>query len=321
MLAALIYSCAFWQGTSTASTEDSPGVIESSSTCKTHASRNQNWETKMPAILVADVGTSCAYEEYGSDHNNVCISCAELHAPCDGKFVGCSGCDPERKATKDIPNKIDCDVLVEWVIKENTCQVAQQAEGFSEAITDETYKTDFGTQETDTSAVNGSQVTLTSGCRLDVGPAQWMKLPKLPALLYFQCQQCNQGNPTLMKECCDHCVEFSQSPQVMSDSTQGFTVCVGCEVTKLNDMEDDWKYAGLYDDHSEKQAKASLSSWVRDAMTSSSPGSCASNRRMEKFNRSRRLEEACELDGDWESRCVRATLAWLVACAIVAMVT
>lgn len=323
MLAALVCSCALWQG------GESSDVIESYSTCKTKASRNQNWKVKMPALLVADIGSNCDREDHGVDHDSVCTQCGALHDPCGGKFVGCQGCDPNREETKDVPTGIDCNVLVEWIIKENSCQVAQvAAEENSNSTADPVYVVDKVQIVDDSTVVQGSVKTLVSGCSLAVGDEFWGKLPKLPVLFYFQCQQCNKGSPQLLKDCCDECVAFSQSALVSDAGMHGFTVCTGCDATQIEGMDTTWKYAGEFDTFSEERARGSLNTWVRQ----NNPAGCASDRRLqnqketEKVSRSRRLvEEECDLTGKWKARGrssgVRATPACLVVGTILAMMS
>lgn len=274
-------------------------VLASFSECRTKASRNQNWDVKRPASLIADIGGPCPYSSHGTDHNSVCNQCGDLHHPCDGKFVGCKGCHPP-----EVLESISCDSMAVWIMKENACKVAQVSaeEWTDQKDLDEATNITENDVVKDASFVNGSETVITTGCSLDVADEKWRKLPKVPALLYYQCKQCDKGSPKLLNDCCQQCVKFSQSKHATYGDLLGFTVCQGCQINTMNidGTEVDWEWKGQYDNYSEHSQRTALYGWVKEELGDM----CVKGERrlsnVTRFRQPRLLEEkkACDLTLD-----------------------
>jgi len=134
------------------------------------------------------------------------------------------------------------------------------------------------TDEPDTSAIlqpiiknHSAAVVLDAGiktttCSVDV---QQFKCPKIPAIVEFDCMQCNIGSADLMAKCCNECVRFSTSETLANVSQiEPFVVCKGCQTKTINVpwegivTQQPWIHAGKYDDYSRKSQEDRMDKWV-----------------------------------------------------------
>jgi len=106
----------------------------------------------------------------------------------------------------------------------------------------------------------------TTTCLVDV---QQFKCPKVPALVEFDCMQCNIGSADLMAKCCNECVRFSTSETLANVSQiEPFVVCKGCQTKTINVpwegivTQQPWIHAGKYDDYSRKSQEDRMDKWV-----------------------------------------------------------
>jgi hypothetical protein len=107
---------------------------------------------------------------------------------------------------------------------------------------------------------------LNTSCKVEV---QEFQCPKIPAIVEFDCMQCNIGSADLMAKCCNECVRFSTSETLANVSMiEPFVVCNGCQTETIKIdwkgtiTQQPWIHAGKYDDYSRKSQEDRLDKWV-----------------------------------------------------------
>jgi len=215
-----------------------------------------------PIIQQSNPGRDCDYLKNGLLHMQTCEQCGKAHVPCNNTFMACAGCC---QSGSDIAlREHDCDDVKDYFRWQNTCPVKLISANLEE--------------EPDTSAklqpviVDHSPAkvlakgTLNTSCSVDV---QEFKCPKIPAIVEFDCMQCNVGSGDLMAKCCNECVRFSTS-ETLANLTmiEPFVVCKGCQTQTINIpwkgkvIQQTWVHAGKYDDYSRQSQEDRMDKWV-----------------------------------------------------------
>jgi len=240
-----------------------------------------------PRIQDANVGQQCNRAEYGIVHHRVCDKCGDEHDPCGNKFTSCRGCC--NSPGKHVPlREQSCPLIKKYFSRHEAremCKVQLRPAKDGEILDKEPDIVEqVGT--TDKDAVFHEK-KLEVECGVDV--AQY-NCSKVPAQVDFECNQCNKGNPRLLKECCDECVRFAQSSKLANlTGILPFVVCKGCDTKVIfmpshdpkkaaKETDPDTKYweswvsnggetmiwyaAGGYQDYSETVAQANMDRWI-----------------------------------------------------------
>jgi len=235
-----------------------------------------------PLIQDSNVGAGCNREIEGLVHDRICETCGNKHEPCSNTFTSCRGCCAS--PSKHVPLRAqNCPLIQSYFSRdEASCKVElrppnKTGEPWKEPdVTEEIVATDSLYSDIIRRQCN---VTLNS-----------YDCPKVPARVDFECNQCNKGSPSLLKDCCDRCVKFAESRKLANLTTiLPFVVCNGCDTkvifTPSHDrakaaIETDpatkyweswvakgrqtmpWFAAGGYQNYSATAAQAKMNGWI-----------------------------------------------------------
>jgi hypothetical protein len=215
-----------------------------------------------PIIQQSNPGRDCDFPKNGLLHLDTCEQCAKAHVPCNNTFMACAGCceDGSTIALREH----DCNDVKDYFRWQNTCPLKLMTASLEE--------------EPDTSAVLRPVIedhspakvleegTVNTNCSVAV---QEFKCPKIPAIVEFDCMQCNIGSGDLMAKCCNECVRFSTSETLANVTMiEPFVVCKGCETQTINIpwkgkvIQQPWVHAGKYDDYSRQSQEDRMDKWV-----------------------------------------------------------
>jgi len=230
--------------------------ITGRATCKTRP-RYTSCHVHQPAILFADVGGTCPFDEYGVTHQQLCADCRRLHKPCASQFVACDGCC---SSSGDVPSVHKCESIKDYFKTANTvCRVELDEDDGTPANPD---SVDIIYHKHECSEQVFHEYAFEAKCTLKV---QEIKCKQVPAVLEFDCEPCNVGSPQLLKKCCDSCVQFANSPMGKMKNIRPFMHCKGCDVTTLviDGETHAWKYAGQYEGYTTPAANR-MDPWIEN---------------------------------------------------------
>jgi len=215
-----------------------------------------------PVIRQSNPGRDCNYANNAALHMKICEQCGNSHVPCNNTFTACAGCC---QSQNDIAlREHDCEEVKDYFRWRNECPLKLMEANI--------------TDEPDTSAILQpvikdhsaatvlAQGTKTTTCQVGV---EQFDCPKVPAIVEFDCMQCNIGSADLMAKCCNECVRFSTSETLANVSQiEPFVVCKGCQTKTINVpwkgtvTQQPWIHAGKYDDYSRKSQEDRMDKWV-----------------------------------------------------------
>jgi hypothetical protein len=215
-----------------------------------------------PVIRQANPGRDCDYLNNAALHMDTCEQCGKAHVPCNNTFMACAGCcQPDSTIAL---REHDCDDVKDYFRWQNECPLKLMTADLEE--------------EPDTSAILQPVIVehspakvlaegnLTTSCSVTV---QNFKCPKIPAIVEFDCMQCNIGSADLMAKCCNECVRFSTSETLANVTMiEPFVVCKGCQTQTINIpwkgkvIQQPWVHAGKYDDYSRQSQEDRMDKWV-----------------------------------------------------------
>jgi len=215
-----------------------------------------------PIIRQSNPGRDCEYKKNGLLHFQTCEQCGNSHVPCENTFTACTGCC---QSGNDIAlREHDCNEVKDYFRWKNECPLKLMEAGLEEEP--DTSATLRAVIKNHTAAKVLAEGNLSTSCKVKV---EEFKCPKIPAIVEFDCMQCNIGSADLMAKCCNECVRFSTSETLANVSMiEPFVVCNGCqtETIKINwkgtIMQQPWIHAGKYDNYSRKSQEDQLDKWV-----------------------------------------------------------
>jgi len=215
-----------------------------------------------PVIRQSNPGLDCNFDDNGLLHLDVCKKCANAHVPCENTFTACAGCCQSQN--KIALREHNCEQVKQYFKWQNECPLKlMEANITDEPDTSATLRPVIKDHPPAKVLANG---TLDTNCSVEV---QDFKCDKIPAIVEFDCMQCNIGSADLMAKCCNECVRFSTSETLAGVSMiKSFVVCKGCQTKTINItwegavLQQPWVHAGKYDDYSRKSQEDQMDKWV-----------------------------------------------------------
>jgi len=215
-----------------------------------------------PIIRQSNPGHDCNWMKNGKLHLETCEKCGNSHDPCNNTFTACAGCC---QTGNDIAlREHNCDDVKDYFRWKNVCPLKLMEADLEEEPDKSAALNPVIKNHTAGKVL--AEGRLNTSCKVEV---QEFDCPKIPAIVEFDCMQCNIGSADLLAKCCNECVRFSTSETLAKVSMiEPFVVCNGCQTETINIdwkgtiTQQPWIHAGKYDDYSRESQEDQLDKWV-----------------------------------------------------------